>query len=505
MDKAKDSPVTGYESHEKSGLYDRLIAYSHSDYVPFHMPGHKRQAGRGSLPAALPWGIDITEIEGFDNLHHAEGILKEGMDRAALLYGSRRAFFSVGGSTAGVLSAVFAAAFPGDTVLMGRNCHKSVYHAVLLRGLKPLYIYPRRDPDTGIALCYDPMDIREIADRHPEIRAVILTSPTYEGVLSDIGTISAILHRRNIPLIVDEAHGAHLSGKNRPWGFPCGAVAQGADVVIQSLHKTLPSLTQTGLVHLCSRRIEEDELSRYMGMFQTSSPSYILMASIDSCIRFLCSDEGTLAMQVFYDRVKNLREVLKKYTRIRLLELSGAEPSKLVVKAEGMSGRELYELFLDKYHIQAEMCTDSYLLLMTGMFDTDEMYDRLYLAFQETEDYLCCRERKENDADREMNGRGNTGSEQAPSVCDCPAVCPHQVMIPAEADKMEMEEIPLAQSAHRISGEYAYQYPPGIPLLVPGEEIDEEILQKLMEDERRGLHIQGLKNHDGSYIRVVRQ
>ena len=139
------------ENGDKS-LYERLLAYARSDYAAFHMPGHKRQVRAASLPAGLPWELDITEIEGFDNLHHAEGILKEAMEKAASLYGSRRAFFSVGGSTAGILSAVFAAVSQGDTILMGRNCHKSVYHAVLLRGLRPLYIYPEEDTETGIAL-----------------------------------------------------------------------------------------------------------------------------------------------------------------------------------------------------------------------------------------------------------------------------------------------------------------------------------------------------------------
>ena len=496
------------ENGDKS-LYERLLAYARSDYAAFHMPGHKRQVRAASLPAGLPWELDITEIEGFDNLHHAEGMLKEAMEKAASLYGSRRAFFSVGGSTAGILSAVFAAASQGDTILMGRNCHKSVYHAVLLRGLRPLYIYPEEDTQTGIALGYDPNRIEEIIDEHPEIRAVILTSPTYEGVISDIGAISKLLHRRGITLIVDEAHGAHLSGRNRPWFFPESAVDQGADIVIQSLHKTLPSLTQTGLVHLCGDMVAEEELARYMGIFQTSSPSYILMASIDSCIRFLAGAEGTQAMQNFYKRVEQLRSRLRGYRQIRLAELPGAEPSKLVVMARGMTGRSLYELFLDKYHIQAEMCTGGYLLFMTGMFDTDEMYGRLCLAFDEIEEFL-----NRELPDREFRDPEFTDSEslkqdywnrdywnQAPAHQNQP----RQILIPAQADRMEMEEIPLAESVHRISGEYAYQYPPGIPLLVPGEEIDGAVLQKLMEEKERGLEIQGLKSRDGSRIRVIRK
>ncbi len=480
-------------------LYDRLSAYSRSDYAAFHMPGHKRQVKAASLPEGLPWEIDITEIEGFDNLHHAEGILKESMDRAAALYGSRRALFSVGGSTAGILASVFAVTRPGDLVLMGRNCHKSVYHAVLLRQLRPLYIYPETEEKTGIALGYDPAQLEEILEKNPGIRAVILTSPTYEGVVSDIRKITEILHQRGIPLIVDEAHGAHFSGRNRPWDFPVSAVDQGADIVIQSLHKTLPSLTQTGLVHLCGSLAEEGELSRYMDIFQTSSPSYILMASIDSCIRFLSCEEGREKMQAFSDRVKRLRLRLGQYQKIRLLDLPGAEPSKLVVTAEGMNGRSLYAFFLERYHIQAEMCAGSYVLLMTAAFDTDEMYERLCLAFAETEKIL-----QEKAEKAEKTEKAENTENTAAIVTAVSPIPPRQIFTPAQADGMEMEEIAICDSAGRVSGEYAYQYPPGIPLLVPGEEIHEGTLKVLLDGREQGLEIQGLKRTDGSRIQVIR-
>ena len=380
---------------------------------------------------------------------------------------------------------------------MGRNCHKSVYHAVLIRQLHPLYLYPETEEKTGIALGYDPACLEEILEKNPGIRAVILTSPTYEGVVSDIQKIGEILHRREIPLIVDEAHGAHFSGQNRPWDFPVSAVDEGADIIIQSLHKTLPALTQTGLVHLNGNLVEEEELARYMAVFQTSSPSYILMASIDSCIRFLSCEEGRERMQGFFQRVKALRLRLQRYRKIKLLNLPGAEPSKLVITAQGMNGRRLYELFLEKYHIQTEMCAGGYVLLMTGVFDTDEMYERLCLAFEETEKFLLEKEEKEGKEETKPAAPVSVSTPVSP-------VHPRQIFTPAQADAMEMEEIAIADSAGRVSGEYAYQYPPGIPLLVPGEEIHQEILRILLEGKEQGLEIQGLKSMDGSRIRVIK-
>ena len=273
---------------QEHSLYEQLNSYGHSDYVPFHMPGHKRQLRDTFLPAALPWQIDITEIDGFDNLHHAEGILKESMDLAASYYGTVKTLYSINGSTAGILSAISAVTKPGDTILVARNSHKSVYHGVFLRNLRPLYVYPQIDRGSGLACGYSPVEIQEMLITHSEIKAVVITSPTYEGVISDIGSIADMVHEKGIPLIVDEAHGAHLTvSRNEGEYFPLSAIGQGADLVIQSLHKTLPALTQTAVLHVCQTNLGKHteyakEAARYMGIYQTSSPSYVLMASIDA-------------------------------------------------------------------------------------------------------------------------------------------------------------------------------------------------------------------------------
>ena len=225
-------------------LYNRLERYGDSDFYGMHMPGHKRN--RGLIRNRIPYELDITEIDGFDDLHHAEGILKEAEARAAWLYKADRTHFLVNGSTVGILSAILGSTKKGDKILVARNCHKSVYHGIYLNELEPVYIYPAYEK-SGINGEISPDEVEKILERERGIRAVMIVSPTYDGVVSDVREIARIVHRYGIPLIVDEAHGAHFGF--HPY-FPENANTKGADVVIHSVHKTLPALTQTALIHL---------------------------------------------------------------------------------------------------------------------------------------------------------------------------------------------------------------------------------------------------------------
>lgn len=222
-------------------LFDKLANYGNSGIYPFHMPGHKRQ----KTVDFNPYKIDITEIEGFDNLHHAEGVLLEAQKKAEKLYGSEESHFLINGSTAGILSAVSACA--KKTVLIARNCHKAVYHAALIRNLDVYYVYPEIQEEFMLNGGINPADVERSLEEHPEIEAVVITSPTYDGIVSDVKRIAEIAHAYGKPLIVDEAHGAHFGFSKY---FPENSVHLGADIVIHSLHKTLPSYTQTALIHI---------------------------------------------------------------------------------------------------------------------------------------------------------------------------------------------------------------------------------------------------------------
>lgn len=274
------------EQNETS-LIDRLTEYCDTA-IPMHMPGHKRNAAL--LGNTLPYGIDITEIDGFDNLHDMQGVLKNIAERVARLYGAKYSFPLVGGSTAGILAAIHAMVPFGAHVLMARNCHKAVYNGVALRGLFPHYLLSAED-ENGIVQKISPESVEKALQDNPEIKLVIITSPTYEGVVSDTEEIARICHNHGAVLLVDAAHGAHFGFSP---DFPRSACACGADVVVMSLHKTLPALTQTALLHICSDRISAEKFARSLAIYETSSPSYVLLSSIDVCLRMLEKDSKHL-------------------------------------------------------------------------------------------------------------------------------------------------------------------------------------------------------------------
>ena len=283
----------------KEELYERLRKYAASDFYPWHMPGHKRRL----VEFDNPFSMDITEIDGFDDLHHPEGILKEAMEEAAAVYGSEKTYFLVNGSSCGILAAVSAAVPPGGKLLMARNCHKSAYHAALLQQARVTYIYPELEAE-GFYGAVRAEDVEAALQADPDIRAVIVVSPGYEGIVSDIRAIAEAAHAHDCALLVDEAHGAHLPfGKGCGLDFPASALEMGADAVIQSLHKTLPSLTQTALLHLgrnSGARMDRDRVELYLRIYQSSSPSYIFMASIDHCIRLMAGEAGKPYTSILY-------------------------------------------------------------------------------------------------------------------------------------------------------------------------------------------------------------
>lgn len=469
-------------------LYDQLRDYAKSDYYPFHMPGHKRRLGGFMNPIET----DITEIEGFDNLHHAEGILKEAQERAAAVYGSENTYFLVNGSTAGILGAVSACTSIGGKILMARNCHKAVYHSVLIRELDAVYIYPQQEQGIGLNCGLSPEKIRELLITAPDIQAVIITSPSYDGVVSDVEKIADICHTYQKPLIVDEAHGAHFGF--HPY-FPKNSIGKGADIVIHSLHKTLPAFTQTGLIHLNGSLVDQAVLERYLGIYQTSSPSYLLMAGVDQCIRML-EESGD---RLFGEFVENLEQFRRKADELQMVGLAGKEElagekdvidldlSKLIlyIKNGSMSGNELYEELLQRYHLQLEMAAGDYALALTSIGDTREGFDRLYQALEEIDRRLLAKDPVQ------LEKRSYDGMNNLTEMPVCRAV------------ERRMERILLENAIGRIAGEFVYLYPPGIPLIVPGEKISGEFVENVLQYREKGFSLQGMKDYSGKYLEVL--
>lgn len=482
-----------------STLFDKLNEYSDSDFYGFHMPGHKRNADM--LKSAIPYKLDITEIEGFDDLHHAEGLLKEAQLRAAKVYGADETHFLINGSTVGILSAVAGVTRKGDTVLVARNCHKSVYHAIYLNELNPIYLYPEFNADAGLNTEISVEDVRRAFDKYPHIRAVIIVSPTYDGVVSDIEALSRTVHEKGVPLIVDEAHGAHFGF--HPY-FPENSNTKGADIVIHSLHKTLPSLTQTALLHMNGDLVDRRQVRSYLHMLQSSSPSYILMASIDSCIDLLENRSAELFPH-YVQGLERTRQRLGELQHLQLIQTGNFDRSKLIISVKNteLTSRRLYKMLLQDYHLQMEMVAGSYVLAMTSIGDTMEGMDRLAEALFEIDSSL---EQHMESVEMQVPSKGcRLHKAQALPRLDCiySSARIAGMLEVAKADGIAGEAVkilPWKKCAGYISTEYAYLYPPGSPLVVPGEKISKEAAYMLQWYQDLKFSIEGPRTE--GYIEV---
>ena len=471
-------------------LYEKLTAYSKTDAYPYHMPGHKRRLC-GNIPSVIT-DMDITEIDGFDNLHQPEEIIKELQEKTAALYSADRSYFLVNGSTCGILSAISAAVPQGGHLLMARNCHKSAYHAVYLRGLQVTYLYPPMFSDFSFFDGITPQQVEQALQRQPGIKAVFIVSPTYEGRIADVAAIAEIVHAKGIPLIVDEAHGAHLGLAE---GFADNSNQAGADIVIHSVHKTLPALTQTAILHCNGNRINKEKLERYLHIYQTSSPSYLLMASIDNALQIVEKSGKELFLQ-FRDNYKQMLDRLSACINLRFVtEVSHKQDiGKLVIdcSATEMSGKQLYDILRERYHLQLEMACESYCLAMFTIGDDIQAYERMTKALLEIDGEIhpsgVCLQAAKN---KEKNDLECNLCEQAGTKGISLPLC--------RAWDMSWEEISLQQAVGRVVAEFVNLYPPGVPLLVPGEQFTEEMYRKLVSFLQQGLNVQGICRKDDQY------
>ncbi len=525
------------DRHPQPRLYRQLNEYCSSDAYPFHMPGHKRRSDTAFMAGfANPYSIDITEIDGFDNLHHAEGLLRESMDWAASVYGAGRTYYLIDGSTCGVLAAVCSSVPRGGTILMARNSHKSAYHAAALNELNIRYIYPQIIDDFGLQGGLLPQDIEkmlisadngqgeggedgcenETASRPSDMPdAVFITSPTYDGVVSDVRGIADVCHRYGVPLIVDEAHGAHF-----PFGgmFPASALEEGADIVIQSLHKTLPAFTQTALLHVQTDRVDIGRLKYYLQVFQTSSPSYVLMAGIERCIEYM-SGEGRDEMKRFAGRLANLRCRLRGLRRLRLLDrdvigsagVYDLDGSKIIISAAAcadgsgrLTGTALAERLRREYRLEMEMCGADYVTAITTLMDSEEGLRRLEEAFFGIDEGLTDGRPAAAAHQATAEFRSIYKSMEAFSAGRTRTCSPYIRPIPIhEAQARPARALGLEAAVGHVSGEYVYLYPPGIPIVVPGEVLTEDIIDKICTWKRQNLLIQGMYDHTAAEIRVL--
>lgn len=479
-------------------LYEELIKNGKSDIYPFHMPGHKRR----KMDFPNPYDIDITEIDGFDNLHHATGLIKNAQDKAAKIYGANKSYFLINGSTCGLLAAISGAFNKGDKVLAARNCHKAVYHGIFLRELKPVYLYPKITP-YGIQGKIETESVEQALEENPDVKGIIITSPTYDGVVSDVKAIADIAHQKGIPVIVDEAHGAHFGFSNR---LPMNATQCGGDAVIVSVHKTLPAFTQTALLHICSDRIDKSRIEKFLGIYETSSPSYILMSGIEKCIDIMESDGGKLIgelcdnLEEFYDKMETLsklRVVRRKdfnkddafdfdETKI-LIFTDDLIIDKGTVNERLLDGKILSDILLEEYHIQVEMVALNYVLALCSLMDTKEGFLRLGKALKEI-DKRC------------TNSAWNTTKRSSTIYTSN-----EKKMEISKAWECESVMIPFSEAKNKVAADFISLYPPGIPIVVPGEVITEEIIHNIIYAMEMNIEVNGISADDNNIkVKVVK-
>lgn len=477
-------------------LSNALRELQKSDLYPFHMPGHKRRSINKQLEEA--YLQDITEIDGFDNLHHPEGIIKEEQEYAAQIFGAEESFFLVNGSSCGVIGAITTVVKgPDDRILMGRNAHKSAYSGLYLANIQADYLYPEKIPGISFAGPVTAESVEAALKKNDFYAGIFITSPTYEGVVSEIKAICQIAHQKGIPVIVDEAHGAHLGLWGGDGYFPADALAQGADIVIQSLHKTLPAMTQTAILHVQGELVDRQKLKMYLGMFQSSSPSYILMESISSCIHF-CAENTKVLVEGYKKRLQDFYFEGSKLANIKIIDAGlinclykgriniDIDPGKIIIGVgkSGYSGKQLYDILREKYHLQMEMAARNYVIAMTSVMDTDQGFARLLSALQEIDEQTA-------------------SDSKSSAVTENVHFEPEVLYSIKEAVEMPGELIAFEKCEERISKEFVYLYPPGIPIIVPGEKISKEMIAYLKSAEQQGLAVQGPADYEQKSIWCV--
>lgn len=492
-----------------------LVKYGNSDRYPWHMPGHKRQMNLAEHMESLKLGAgyDITEVPGLDNLLVPEGVLADSMAQLPEVYGSYRSYYLVNGSSCGLLTAISAVCRRGDTLIMGRNCHRSIYHAVALLGLQPVYIYPENLDMCAVSGPISKEALQSALRLHPEAKAVIFPSPTYEGILSDIAEISEIVHQAGAYLIVDEAHGAHLEFCD---SGPASAVRCGADLVVESLHKTLPCYNQCAILHIGRGRRTENEklqeqIEHYLSVYQTSSPSYLLVANMEDSI--VAMDEWrTSYVPEYWERLQRFRRKWETMTELHLLTREevlacGAyeyDITKLVFyipeKHSGITGEQLARWLESVCGMVMEMASLRYVLAMTSVADSEEAFERLDKALSKLDCIMKYEPDKIGNPIRVQNSMAAKGLVHAGRK----TIAGEMVLPPGEAWNQETVLISLQEAAGRIAGEYVAVYPPGIPQLVPGEAITSEQVDYLQQCIEHGLYLHGIvKRGEDACIRVL--
>ena len=477
---------------------ESLEQYKKQHMVPFHTPGHK--IGKGApvlltewMGKALPY--DLGVMYAIDDYHEPERELLEAQQLAAQAFGADHTWFSINGTSGAIQIMIMSAVKEGESIIIPREAHCSVHNSLVLSGAKPIYMKGRFHQRWGIPVGVTAEEAIATMDAHPEAKAILLVHPNYYGVGIDVKRIAEVAHERHMLVLVDEAHGPHLVPS---LGMPVPALASGADLVAQSTHKLLGSLTQTSMLHGQGSRIDVDRIQRLQQILMSTSPNYIFLASLDMA-RHQWGTEGQSLMKDTLELARILRRALNEIPGIAcpsVEDIEGAfslDETKIIIDAKdlGLTAQEL-ERELRARHIEVELMKAYHVLLLITIGDTDTSIQQVIDAVQDISDLYRHR----------IESITNSIDSYTSTVETLPT--PIVALSPRQAFYTEMEEIPLPQALGRISGETITYYPPGIPCLGVGETITEEVLAYMKQKQSDGYVPNGARDRQLQTILVCK-
>lgn len=483
-----------YADQVRAPLAEALEHYVRERIVRFHMPGHKGSQGISPLAEQILgkrlYELDITGVEGMDDLLQPTGVIKAAEELLAEAFGAEESFFLINGTSSGLQALILSVCKTGDTILVPRNMHKSMVAGVVLSGAKPVFLLPEVNEEFGIALGVTKDKIQIAWQEHPEAKAALLINPTYYGTTCNLDSLAEITHRYRRPLLIDEAHGPHFYFHN---ALPPGALTLGADACAQGAHKTLCSLTQSSWLHIQGPWLDRERLRTTLAMLLSTSASYPLLASLDLARQQMVT-EGKAILERTIELAEELRQGLKALPGLivfdrEFLDSKAAldlDPTKVTVNVRhlGLTGQQV-ELYLRyKHDIQVELSDLYNVLFMVGPGNTKDDIMALLIAFR----------------DLVEEHRGN--KTKIPEIILPPAPC--QIMTPREAFFAPAQNVPLVESVGRISTETVTCYPPGIPILCPGEEITADVVDYIELMIKEGYRVQGPRDGGLTQLRVIK-
>ncbi len=475
----------------KTPLFNALKEYKERNVIPFDVPGHKHGNGIPELRDFLGTNtlqIDVNSMKPLDNIGNPTGVIREAEELLAEAYDADAAFFLVNGTTFGVQAMIMAACHPGDKIILPRNVHESAIHALILSGAIPVYMQPEIHPHLGIAGGIPYETFEQTIKEHPDAKSVFLINPTYYGITSDLSRIIELSHKYNMTVLADEAHGAHFHFHD---SLPPSAIPLGADMSAVSLHKTGGALTQSSALLLNERYYNREYIKTILNLTQTTSASYLLMASLDIARKMLAT-EGNRILSGILELARNTRLELNKIDGLYSFGteivngrgIFGFDETKLgiCIKGLGLTGHQVYDILRDHYNIQIEFGDVNNILAVLSVGDTKENVCALIDAFRD----ISLKYAKGKSVDININ-----------------LTNPEIIVSPRDAFYSRKKRIPLLESEGEISGESIMAYPPGIPIVSPGERIDKNIIEHILFLKRQHTVITGVEDAQANTINVL--